>query len=148
MGTYDDDVDSTVRSIWTAMLALPLDRVEPAADEADLTMTAVVVLDGEVAGAVRVGCGSALAHRIAAAMFAADDPCPEDVRDALGEVANMIAGNLKTALPAPTHMGLPIVAVGTDYELSIPRAEIVGLACYRSEGENLRVSLEQEGTPR
>lgn len=146
MGTYDEDIDATVRSVWSAMLALPLEPVQPFVSDIELTMTAVVVLDGDFGGAVKVGCGSGLASRIAAAMFAAvTEPTPDDVRDALGEVANMIAGNLKTALPGQTHMGLPIVAVGTDYELSIPRAEVVGLVHYRSADGGLRVSLEQEG---
>ena len=142
--TYDADIDATVTSIWSAMIDLPLEAVDPAADQPTAAITAVVVLDGDFEGAVKVSCGVQLADRIASMMFAADAPTPDDVRDALGEMANMIAGNLKTVLSGPSHMGLPIVTMGSDYVVSIPRARLVGLAAYVSEGDYLHVSLAQQ----
>ncbi len=144
MATYDADIDATLTSIWDAMLDLPLERVEAVPQPAAATVTAVVVLEGDFEGAVKVSCSGALAQRIAAVMFGGDAPSPDDIRDALGEMANMIAGNLKTALPGHARMGLPIVTVGSDYEVTIPKARLVGLTAYRSEGDCLCVSLAQE----
>lgn len=145
MAAYDVDIEQTVRAIWATMLELPLEPVDPQSCPSDPNITAVVVLDGDFEGAVQVACGPGIALRITQAMFANDEPpSTEDISDALGEVANMIAGNLKSALPGHTSVGLPIVAFGTDYELAIPGARQVGLVCYVSDGDSLRVGLMQQ----
>jgi len=41
----------------------------------------------------------------------------EDVRDALGELANMLAGNLKSVLPSGVVLSMPSVIEGSDYSL-------------------------------
>ena len=145
MAVYDVDIEQTVRAIWDAMLDLPLERIDPQSCPCDPSITAVVVLDGDFDGAIQIGCGRAMALRITQAMFANDEqPSTEDISDALGEVANMIAGNLKSAFPGHTSVGLPIVAFRTDYKLAIPGARQVGLVCYLSDGESLRVALMQQ----
>jgi chemotaxis protein CheX len=145
VATYDDDIDETVRTIWDTMFDLPLVRIDPLKCPAAPAVTGVVVLDGDFEGAVEVGYGRGLALRITQAMFACDDePSADDISDALGEMSNMIAGNLKTSLPGHNSIGLPIMAFGTDYELSIPRSRQVGLVTYLSDGECLRVSMMQQ----
>ena len=149
MATLDDDIDDTVRSIWDAMFELPLDRVDPNTCTAEAAVTAVVVLDGDFEGAVQIGCGRDVALRITQLMFAtSDEPSSGDISDALGEVSNMIAGNLKTTLPGHNSIGLPIVAFGSDYQLAIPGASQIAVVSYLSEGDCLRVSLVQQGAGR
>lgn len=47
-------------------------------------------------------------------MAASDDALGEDeVRDAVGEIANILAGNLKCLIPAWTQMSIPAVVEGT-----------------------------------
>jgi len=41
------------------------------------------------------------------------------VRDALGELANMLAGNLKSVLPSGVVLSMPSVIEGSDYSLRI-----------------------------
>lgn len=142
MATYDEDIDQTVRMVWEAMVALPLQRVDPEGCTAGPAMTGIVVLDGDFEGAVEVACDGDLARRIAGVMFAeVGAVTPADVSDALGEVSNMVAGNLKTSLPGHNSIGLPIVATGNDYELAIPGADLVGQATYSSDGDCLRIRL-------
>jgi CheY-specific phosphatase CheX len=43
----------------------------------------------------------------------------DDVRDALGELANMLAGNLKSVLPGGAVLSMPSVIEGSDYSLQI-----------------------------
>jgi chemotaxis protein CheX len=38
----------------------------------------------------------------------------EDVSDAFGEIANVVGGNVKAALPGPSALGLPQVGTGPD----------------------------------
>ena len=43
----------------------------------------------------------------------------DDVRDVIGEIANMIAGNLKTILPPATVLSAPAVVEGSSFTLRV-----------------------------
>ena len=47
------------------------------------------------------------------------DRVDEDVRDSLGELANMVGGNLKSVLPPGVALSMPSVVDGSDYALRI-----------------------------
>jgi len=69
------------------------------------------------------------------------DTTPEEVTDALGELANMIGGNVKALLPEPCRISLPAVADGMDYRLSVPGARPVTAVTWSCESEPLMVRL-------
>jgi CheY-specific phosphatase CheX len=70
------------------------------------------------AGSLQIGFGSdpAGCQTLARALFASEDDLPEeDVSDALGEIANIIAGGVKKRMSggqSPLALGLPIVMCG------------------------------------
>lgn len=70
-----------------------------------------VHLDGTFSGDVAIRCSPLLARRIASAMFGslADDVSDDDAQDATHELANMIAGNLKSALGETLNLSIPDV---------------------------------------
>lgn len=76
-----------------------------------------VALIGD-AGSLQIGLASnpVGCQTLAKALFASEDEMPdEDVSDALGEIANIIAGGVKkrmSALQPPLAIGLPIVMDG------------------------------------
>ena len=43
----------------------------------------------------------------------------DDVRDVMGELANMVAGNLKSLLPRGVDLSMPSVVEGSDYALRV-----------------------------
>jgi chemotaxis protein CheX len=47
------------------------------------------------------------------------DTVDDDVRDALGELANMIGGNLKSVMATDVRLSMPSVIDGTNYELRV-----------------------------
>jgi CheY-specific phosphatase CheX len=60
-------------------------------------VTASLAISGARTGTVAVSCSPELARRVAAAMFGTSGQVPdEDARDALREVANIVAGNFKS----------------------------------------------------
>ncbi|MCA5895153.1 chemotaxis protein CheX [Isoptericola sp. NEAU-Y5] len=80
------------------------------------------------------------ADRIARALLqmADDEPLSgEDVEDALGEVANVVGGNLKGMLPEGSSLTLPVVEL--DEPASAPAADHDELLLWR--GEPLVISL-------
>lgn len=49
----------------------------------------------------------------------------DDVRDSLGEIVNMIAGNFKALLPDGAAISMPSVVEGSDYTLRVRGGRIV-----------------------
>jgi len=60
---------------------------------------------------VRLRVPARLAHRLAARMFACDEPMTDDVLDAVGELANIVGGHVKALLFTRARLSLPSVAL-------------------------------------
>ena len=76
-------------------------------------VVAWVELHGGWSGCAAVTTGRATADALARALLAMPDDEPvadEDLRDAFGEIANVVGGNVKSLLPVTGTLGLPQVA--------------------------------------
>ena len=106
--------------IWSAQLELELEPGGPELEQNLPTMTGVVQIAGGFSGALHLTCSRRAIAISAARMFAQpeDDLSEADLRDALGELTNMAAGNLKTLLPGSDDISLPTVVEGSDYGLT------------------------------
>src|SRR5581483_2123547 len=103
-----------------------------------------VQLSGAWAGVVNVECSIEHARRIAAAMFAipAAEVTAEQFQDAVGEMTNIVGGNLKGVLPRPCEMSLPTVVDGLEYTLRVPtRTQPVVRIHFECEGLPLSVAI-------
>jgi chemotaxis protein CheX len=139
--TEIEDID---QMIWSTLVDVPLHPGGAAAPRDDSTVTAIVNIDGAWHGAVLVRCPFALASLVTAAMFQSDaEPSFEEVSDALGEVANMVAGNVKALLPQPSAISLPTVALGSQYEISVVGTRVVATVPFTTERHPLVVSVLQ-----
>lgn len=107
-----DHLIQMVDDLFTSMLALDIDTapctVGPVS-ESDLS--AAIRIDGEWKAAVTVLASPDLATEIACAMFAAsqDELEESEVFDALGEIANVIGGNVKGIVDRDCNLSLPCV---------------------------------------
>lgn len=150
MPQFDEDLDETVQMIWSTMFGLPLTRQSEATTLSDGPLvTGFVILEGAFDGAVLVRCPQSLAQQLTSLMFGDDNPGQSDIRDAIGELANMTAGNIKAVLPHPSRIGLPVVAFGQDYHLQVLGTETAGTVTYECLGELMSMTLvrqeEREG---
>lgn len=70
---------------------------------------ALVRISGSWNGVVEIRVSGGLGERIAGAMFRckSDAVDEEMLRDALDEVANIVAGNIKAFLPSPSCLSMP-----------------------------------------
>jgi CheY-specific phosphatase CheX len=70
-----------------------------------------VTITGTWQGAVTLGCSTGLARKAAAAMFGKlpADADAGEIRDALGELTNMVGGNYKTLLKGDCKLSVPNV---------------------------------------
>jgi chemotaxis protein CheX len=115
--------------IWTSMLGIELQPGSGTVGELSgaRTLTGCVQITGGWAGAVTIRCATAAAARFAAVMFGcdADSLSDEEVRDALGELTNMLAGSVKGMVPDECQLGIPAVADGLDYMLFVPKGKVL-----------------------
>lgn len=130
------DVCQIVDNVFGAMLNM---KVEPAtaawSAELDL-VTAIVHFTGTWKGAILLECSPEQAFYMTSRFMPVPRPTSmnEDVRDALGELANMLAGNLKSVLTSGESLSMPSVVAGTDYTLSICGGNISNRLAFTSEG--------------
>ncbi|WP_168582430.1 chemotaxis protein CheX [Gephyromycinifex aptenodytis] len=129
-----EDVAQIVNEVWSSMLGLPV--------EALALETPPTIDGGAVAGSVGVSGAteclicvemSADAARLfGATMFGLDeaDASNDDISDAIGELTNMVGGNIKSLLPEPSSLSLPVVAQGTSPTLKVPSAKKMLDATY------------------
>ena len=101
-----------------------------------------VAISGTTRAWVIVDCSELLARRLTAAMFDAseDELRQEDVDDAIGEIANIIGGNLKAMLPGPSQLSLPSIQHSVEARPKAPVLEQV----FDCSGEALRVCLTSD----
>jgi len=71
-----------------------------------------------------------------------------EVRDAIGEVTNIVAGNLRKAMPEGAHMSLPTVVDGVGFSFEIIDAKLHVDLAFEFQGEAFRLSIWTNGTPR
>lgn len=74
-------------------------------------MFASISLVGEWNGTVGLTCSESAARHAAAVMFgiAEEELTGDEIADAIGELINVVAGNIKGTLPAPTELSVPAV---------------------------------------
>lgn len=114
-----EDLAAITADVWAAFLlsadAEPLLPVAPVPLAGD-AVHATVQVTGSWTGRIDLALGAASADLATRTLLRlpADVPAqPADVADAVGELANMVGGNVKSLVPAPSSLGLPVVGRGT-----------------------------------
>lgn len=143
-----EDIVEIAQSIWETVFVVPLEVGSGGMLGPDPAMTGSVQIDGAWQGAVMLQCPQVLATMLTALLFQGEGPPPpEEVRDAMGELTNMFAGNVKALLPQPSRISLPTVAFGADYELTVVGTRAVATVSFTCEGSPLTVTLlERSGS--
>jgi chemotaxis protein CheX len=139
-------LELAAQEVLAFMLGGHLDAAPAAFDEAGLDITAIVGLAGQVSGAIALRCPSESAILMAAKMLGVDaKQAGPEMRDAVGEVCNMIAGNFKNKIPGMGDgcmLSVPTVITGRDYRMHavVDSAKIETHLLF--EGLPLIVSIE------
>ncbi len=107
-----ETVGSIAQDAWTALVGEDEVLVPvPGAMPADV-LSSWVDMTGPWTGTVVLTTGTRTAVELTEALLGAAAPPvldDEDVADALGELANVVGGNVKAALPPPSILSLPRV---------------------------------------
>jgi len=100
-------------------------------------VSSIIGISGEVTGSVVINLSEKTALQLASALLGEQlSELDEDCVDAIGEIANMVAGSAKNGFPvANTSLSVPTVVIGkheVNYPSSIP---IISIPCETSEGK-------------
>jgi hypothetical protein len=95
-----EDILTLTQEVWASILDIPIEITQPESLSGMVLVSGAVEIDGPWSGTVTVACSPRLATMITAQMFevAPAEASHDDIVDAVGEIANMIGGNVK-ALP-------------------------------------------------
>ncbi len=143
MQFLEEEIRQVAASVWDSVLGVGLVSLSGFPPTAERVVSGCVQFTGAWEGAVTIECSTELARRAAAIMFGlkAGQVSAADTQDAIGELANMTGGNVKTLLPEPCRLSLPTVVEGTDFTTRMPGGELVTTVAFDCEGSLLVVRL-------
>lgn len=148
MKPHETQVRSVVRSVWSTQLGLEIqDTGGPPPAPRSPTLTAAIHISGDFQGAIRLECSRALIRRAAAIMFAMPESAltEDDDRDVVGELTNVITGNLKALIPGNNSISLPTIIEGSDYKVSTLNVESSEDFGFTLDGEKMIVTVVEHG---
>lgn len=134
-----------IQEVFELMLGCALEVPPERPGEEGLDVTSMVGLAGQVCGILSIRCSAKSAARMASRMLGADaEQSGGEMWDAVGEICNMVAGNLKnkiTGLGDSCMLSVPTVIRGADYNVRSMTHQSVH-AGFLFEGEPVILSLE------
>jgi chemotaxis protein CheX len=110
--------------VWRMVLG---SRLTPVARDSNANcqglVLASVTITGAWNGVLTIGCSLKVARRAASIMFGKpeDAAAEEDMRDALGELTNMVGGNFKTLLKGDCRLSVPKVVDQVPNDHVVPK---------------------------
>jgi len=138
-------LDEAVDEVFRLMMGVPCVPVNGGSAEGSETITAVIGLAGAMSGACTLRCGTEAALRMAECMVGVS---PQEldgmVKDAIGEVCNMVAGAWKgkhAVLASGCMLSTPAVVTGTNYQLHMQQQEFRVDRSYRFEEHTVSISI-------
>lgn len=143
------NLDTSVDEVFHMMLGSACYPVEEHPAEEPETITAVVGFGGLLSGACVFRSGSSAALQIAAKLTGMEFAEIDDtVKDAIGEVCNMLAGAWKGRVPdlsANCGLSIPAVITGSNYHIHVQAPEFKLHHFYRFEESSFEVTIICDG---
>lgn len=143
--TWRPMLDLAAREVFEIMLGCKLD---PYTDEQSVVgeFTAMVGLAGQLCGLLTLRCGSQSAALMASKMLGMEiKQEDQQMWDAIGEIANMVAGNFKNKLAGMADgcmLSVPTVITGSDYNCRSMADTAPLEVAFQFEGAPVLIGLE------
>ena len=128
---YSEALTKSVKELFTTMMSLDLEEQEIIHDrkgiEGGIAITGMIGLAGSYKGNIAIHFSKSLALKSISAMLGMEfDELTDDTKDAIGEIANIVAGGVKTELSAEGinfDLSLPTVICGENYSIFFNEAD-------------------------
>ena len=143
-----ESITQIASGVFSTMVMLEIEDhyplLEPVVTFRD-TLTSMVGLAGSHSGILAIHCPKKLALKITSNMLGMEvEDIDDDVNDAMGEIANMIGGDVKHIFSpggADINLSIPTVIYGTEYvmeSMSNTQSLVIPFDC---EGERFLLSF-------
>lgn len=138
-----DELTQIVQSVFEVMTGLDVSPSEAAWFPSHDRLTAAVNLQGDGSEAVLIECDRAQACRMASRFLSVEPPERVEpvVSDVLGELANMIGGNLKCVMQQGADLSMPSVVAGDNDCAEPGGADILERLAFENAGEVFWVTI-------
>jgi chemotaxis protein CheX len=132
-----------VQSVFITMMNIEAHLCDAPWDPTGDRMTSVIYLTGDWNGAIILECNPGMACHFAGRILCMDAPecVDDDVRDVLGELSNMIGGNMKSGMSIGIRLSMPSVMNGRDYDLRICGSEVMERLAFQCDDGNFWVTV-------
>ena len=139
---YRESIEQVTESVYATMLAFGVRPTEEPWQEQSAAFTAAVHYAGSWQGAPLLECSAGQAERWAERLMSLVPPVAlDDARDSLGEIVNVLAGNLKPLLPGGVGLSIPSVVQGSDYSFRICGGNLCEKLCFADDSGPFRITL-------
>ncbi len=119
------EIVAGVKDVFSTMLMIDLENEEILEGQQctiESNLTSMLGLGGGIRGMLAIHCPAAVAKGITGGFLGIEvETLDEDVKDAIGEIANMVAGNLKVSLAKQSidvELAIPTSIVGDSFAIS------------------------------
>jgi chemotaxis protein CheX len=143
-------LDNDVREIFSTMVGMQISPAQTAETVTKFTdcVTAMIGFAGSYNGMISVNTPQKLALAIASEMLGMEiTECDDDVRDALGEIANMVGGSFKHHFVKDGHevrLSTPSVMSGEEYVMTAGSAPATLTLSFPYQEDHFLVSVYLE----
>lgn len=131
---------AATKRVFDTMIGVPFSLAKPQlkqGDKASHEISSIIGLSGNVTGCVVISFSSEVAFQLVSSLIGQEvTELDADCTDAIGEIANMIAGNAKTDFPSSNNsISVPSVVIGkhkVSYPSGIP---VISIPCSTDKGQ-------------
>ena len=120
-----NEIINGTKDVFSTMLMVDLENevvIENKRCSIQSNMTSMIGLGGEIRGLLAIHCPASVAKAITGAFLGmVVEDLDDDVKDAIGEIANMVAGNLKVSyakININIELAIPTSIIGESFHVS------------------------------
>ena len=148
----EEDLYLSMANIWFSTLDMEMHRTEnatPLSHSGEQFATGCVHILGAWEGALIIDCSTALARSAAGRMLGMQpgEVGDADLQDAVGELTNIVAGNIKSDFPGQCRLSFPVVTEGSDYTIRVPNSRLFCEVFLLCDSQPVHVALFERTTP-
>ncbi|MBK7722262.1 MAG: chemotaxis protein CheX [Austwickia sp.] len=143
MHLSSEDVAQIVTEVWTSMLGLEAERLESPGKIEGKAIAGSVGVSGGMEAQISLEMSEEAAMKFAGLMFGLepDAVSDDDVADSVGELTNMVGGNIKSLIADSGMLSLPVVAQGRVPTLRVVGGQVLLQDTYLADGNLILVTV-------
>jgi chemotaxis protein CheX len=135
------------KEVWQSILEIEVETTDVfKSSEIEKTLLGFIQITGAWNGTISIHCSASVARRAASVMFGIEEVSAsmEEIQDALGELTNMVGGNIKGLLPEhqQCQLSLPACAI-TDHQLYVSDSVEVAKVVFCYNDQSFVVSVQK-----